>query len=778
MAEQFIAIGTGGQDSGGTPNPTGLEADWVNRSTGNGVVWAHPFKRAEEVTNFLFPGSPTNLNKWRNDDLVGQNGCYEAVVPAGDLHHGGWERPFSPLLAGGNGLLTDDVALAGTLTKRNWVPGPNQLGQWAHGYYQHAQYQTTATHPQPARAACGQAPFGANGFLADNIPGSDFYLQFRVKIGPSGRFDGAQPDGKLVMLLISGDGPIIGTGQPRTPNQEIVIKSNPSRLYQMYTNFGNRSNSYLTSQQGSSGTGQYQPGAEYGATCVIGNTTTNTCMAWVPDQWHTVLIHVIPGQDGGGGDQPVVAGNPANNTGIEVWIQFPGEWQYRKIWEKFDYVFSFGQGDPWPMGFNAFAFNAFMNEVNATTAFYHRYTEAIFSRMWVPPAMPLLATVPTHFAAKPDLVAYTVAGGTGQKIPDVVPPSNLRPADDYSSTSICNAWTGASIDPEEAELLMVAKGGHVDGSGNDVYGLPLRQNTPVWRRLANPTVNVDPNDVEGSVAGTAYSDGKPRAYHGWNRDVFLAGRVWFEPEGTYKNGWRQTAQWSWNKRAAAALGGYPLTIAQSPYTSHGDPMPTKGGNMETQGGPSAPDPVSWRVWNVANQGANNNGEAYWWMHAGTLATGRLPLTIGQGGNGHINWAVVLDDLRVLVIGAEEGYINIINLRSPTTVIVATPSGTGAYISGVGAHYHRKSRAILCWDGYANFIRKLVVPANPLGTTGWAWSNVAVGGPTLPTTHDGTNRGAYGKFNMVENMGDGRSALVTYQNVNNAAYVIPLPFAGV
>jgi hypothetical protein len=109
----------------------------------------------------------------------------------------------------------------------------------------------------------------------------------------------------------------------------------------------------------------------------------NTCWTWPADEWVTVLIHVIPGHDGGGGDSPVMAGNPNTDTGIEVWVARKGATSYTKIWEKKNYVFSFGQNDPWPLGWNCLALNAYMNEVPAAQAFYHRYAQLIFSKQFI-----------------------------------------------------------------------------------------------------------------------------------------------------------------------------------------------------------------------------------------------------------------------------------------------------------------------------------------------------------------------------------------------------------
>jgi hypothetical protein len=744
-------------------NSAAAQADWLKRSTAPGVVWAHDFRSQAEVTNFLFPGSDTSKNVWRTDDGI-TGGCYEAFVPAGGQHGGGWERPFSPLNSGGNGLAVGDAACAGTLTRKTWTPSSSQLGNWADGYYCHPDYLNTGLARDPGPSSV---------YKADSIPGRDFYIQFRVKM-PASRFAAGQPDGKLVMILTTGDGPIpagLGTAQPRTGNQELVIKSNPSALYQMYTNFGNRSNSYLTSTQGSSGTGQYQPGADYGATCVIGNTTTNTCWSFPADEWVTVLVHIIPGHDGGGGNEPVVAGNSANDTTVEVWVARANEWEYTKIWEKKDYVWSFGQNDPWPRGFNSFAFNAFMNQVNATQAFYHRYTQVIFSRQYVPCPQPIGATAPAWVSGLSTNTVVHLGSAVGKRWIDAAP--TTLPAG-YDFGSKFSAWTSMAVDPQTGRLISAAKGGHTDSSGNDVIAFELRADSPGAVRLTNPTISVDTTDIEFSGAGSAYSDGKIRSNHGWNCDHWLARRLWtFGPEGTYSNGRRQTEAWTFDLRSLGN-GPFPVSSSAAPWARHGDPMPTKGGNMETQGGPSAPDPVTWSMWRVANVGSNANGQSLWSMHASTKVAKQYAVTLGSVGNGNAAWMVIAPDKRIGIIGMNQGYLVLFNPDNPVaTWRQSTPTGTGAYGNGTGAVYDQRSGKVYAYDKGGNTVRVLTIPSNPLTGT-YSWSPVTFGGATISAT---TPAGSFNKFNILDDVGNGQPILVWAQTYSEGTYSVLLNSTG-
>jgi len=758
-------------------NTAAAQADWTKRSTAPGVVWAHDFQTASEVTQFLFPFSDPNEIRWINTDGI-TGGCLECVVPAGSICNGGWTRPFSPLNSPGNGKPTPDPAMGGQLTRKTWTvtggTAATQVGLWADGYYMHPDY---LSHPVRGNG-------GSNGFRADNIPGHDFWLQARMKM-PASRFLNGQPDGKLIMIQTTGDGPIVGTGQPRSVNQELVIKSNPSSLYQMYTNFGNRSNSHLTSTQGGSGSGQYQPGADYSAQCVIGNTGTdrastvalNACWYWPADEWVTILLHVIPGHDGGGGDQPVLAGNTANDTTVEVWAAKSTEWEYTKIWEKKDYVWSYGETDPWPYGFNDVALNAFMNATGVTAdalpeaGWYHRCAQIIFSRQYIPCPQPLNVSAPAWTTGLATNTVVHLGSAVGKRWIDAAP-STIPAGYDFGAKF--SAWTSMAVDPQTRRLISAAKGGHTDSSGNDVIAFELGADSPGAIRLTNPSISVDGADVEFSGAGSAYSDGKIRSNHGWNCDHWLARRFWtFGPEGTYQNGRRQTEAWTCDLRSLGN-GPFPVSSAAAPWARHGDPLPVKGGNMETQGGPSAPDPVTWSMWRVANVGSNANGQSLWSMHASTKVAKQYNCNLGAVGNGNAAWMVIAPDRRVGIIGCNQGFIVIFNPDNPAaTWAQKTPTGTGAYGNGTGAVYDIRSGKVYCYDHGGNTVRVLTIPSNPF-TGAYSWNATTFAGAAISTT---TPAGSFNKFNILDDIGNGRPILVWAQTYSEGTYAAMLNSSG-
>src|SRR6185436_1597589 len=102
---------------------------------------------------------------------------------------------------------------------------------------------------------------------------------------------------------------------------------------------------------------------------------------------------------------------------------------------------------------------------------------------------------------------------------------------------------------------------------------------------------------------------------------------------------------------------------------------------------------------------------------------------------------------------------VLNLANPSAGL--TPIETGGSSSpGSGAVYHKPSRAVLSWNNSGSTLRKLSIPSNPLGS-GYSWSTIsaASGNSVSPQAFDGDFQGSYSKFNIIEDMGNGQSALV-------------------
>jgi hypothetical protein len=358
-------------------------ADWQARSVAPGVVWAHNFERSNEVDQFRWQGgigSVPNIaqsdgnTRWATDGFAG-GGCLEINIPAGGTCKSSWWRPLSALQANGNGLTAADAGANGTLQRRVWSPSSTFDASWnfRNGYWGHSDY-----HSQYATWQ-GQS----------NVwDGTDFYLQMRVKM-PARRWDAvfsgpgsANPPGKLLYIDVTG---VTGV-------QEVLVRS-PARYgwtkgrgaFEIYTSMGNYNQSYLGDPQGNSTTAARQPGGDFASTCRFGGGA-QTCWEFPADQWVTLLFHIIPGRHNNIDLYSPTWFTDAQHKdhGIEVWAAKTGETSYTKIWSKTNYAWYYDSNGRHPPAFNAIAPSGYMNNVNATTGWYQRYTQMILSKQFIP----------------------------------------------------------------------------------------------------------------------------------------------------------------------------------------------------------------------------------------------------------------------------------------------------------------------------------------------------------------------------------------------------------
>ncbi|HZP86609.1 MAG TPA: hypothetical protein VFB54_07290 [Burkholderiales bacterium] len=377
-------------------------SDWLARSTGSGVVWAHNLDTQSEIDKFrwhasegaLSGGNLPNLAQAESDgysqvdrltydttDGFAGGGCINILVPAGSNSDKiAWWRPLSALASPGNGKAADDPGANGTLARRTWSPTNNvdATFNFQKGYFGNATEQ-----------ALNGADYAGNTNVWD---GTDFYLQFRCKFSAS-RFRTDQPQGKLLYIDILG-----GSGE-----QEVLLRANQKMswnqntgAFDIYTSFGNHLQSFLGSVQGDTGaTTAREPGGAFAATCTFG-AGVQTCFEWPADTWVTVLVHVIPGQNAyrtvgfDPGDQATWTSAP-KDAGLQVWVAPQGQPTYTKIWDKTDYIWIYSSsdidvGNRNPAGFNAVAVRAYINSFDGSHAsvdFTHKYTQFVLSKNFI-----------------------------------------------------------------------------------------------------------------------------------------------------------------------------------------------------------------------------------------------------------------------------------------------------------------------------------------------------------------------------------------------------------
>jgi hypothetical protein len=394
------------------------------------------------------------------------------------------------------------------------------------------------------------------------------------------------------------------------------------------------------------------------------------------------------------------------------------------------------------------------------------------------------------------------AAGTGgnrinQVLPSPVPNSGLS---GEGPSGIASAWCGASTDQRRGEVMLVAGGGHADYPGNEGYALALRDSRPGWRRISEPTPQARLTQLTVTNGVMTYSDGRPRADHNSGWPVWGDGRIWFgaQSAATSGNGDAGSGAYSYNRDAlGTALTPMPHTDnggAINPWQIHGQVpgMELAQSNGAYTFGSACFDRYTHQYWAFAGFGWDRTTPFYWRVKTIGPTLGARQAFQANNGNPFFNcgWAVSLYDLG--------GYILLCDVANQRMIlfdprlegqlsaftVVSNISGTFRLNTKCSAHYIARNNTIAVIDpsAYGREINRIAVPTtvtngrkvlNPSGT--WAGSILSPSGPsfTLPADAGKT----YTRIQLVEDMGDGRSALVYVPRIDAPTYVYKIPAGG-
>lgn len=331
-------------------------ADWEYRSTGPGVVWAHSFSNAAEVTQFRENGDlsydpdgvldggagyvddPTTCSHDATDGAL-INGCLKITRPAGSSDGWNWYRPMSPLSSPGNGRDVDDPAANGTISldaNGAWDPGPgnahDRTTDWTAGNY-------------------GPASTGT-------WEGDQFWLQYKLKVSSSRLTDG-NFGGKVGYITRMNQ---TLTAQELVPSYDWDVES--WRIYSGGS--GTFRNELLPTQ----------PSPPYGEK-----------PKHYFDEWVEYLVHVVPGSESEGAQSDPSEGDSSptyGNTRLNVWQRRAGAIGYTHIFSQnrvaIDYQNAYSKA------WNAIIMSGYFNGQTYTVPFTQKFDEIIFSKLWIPPS--------------------------------------------------------------------------------------------------------------------------------------------------------------------------------------------------------------------------------------------------------------------------------------------------------------------------------------------------------------------------------------------------------
>lgn len=385
----------------------------------------------------------------------------------------------------------------------------------------------------------------------------------------------------------------------------------------------------------------------------------------------------------------------------------------------------------------------------------------------------------------------TIAGGSGQKISDVLPspyPQSLS-GGPYAITA---AYCGGGVDQTRKEYILCANGGHGDGGDNSAYALTLSAATPAWRRLSNPTPDANMGNIN-LESGGIFADGRPRAMHSTN-EVYGDGRVWFPMLSSVSSGQGGHADkiFSYN-RDSLGTAATPLAWTSAnlgPWTYHGTASGGTAGFGNFYGfSMGAFDRVNHKVHAVGNSN-DSSGVAYWNFATQGASIGITTNPRVDGLYVKPSWMVCAHDLGICVIahsGQGTPSTAIVVLDVATRTLTRKTVGAGGNYGATGAVYVEANHSILIGDplSLGGQIYKLSIPMtgsayNPSGTFTWTSFNPGGTPPTFPASfHNAQPDGkpAHSKWNIVEDMGNGQSAIVYAPNYTGATYVYKIPVGG-
>lgn len=364
-----------------------------------------------------------------------------------------------------------------------------------------------------------------------------------------------------------------------------------------------------------------------------------------------------------------------------------------------------------------------------------------------------IENAPTWFTSLAEKTWATIAGGAGQRITDVVLASS--PPGNTGRSIVAGAYAGGCVLQDTGELILPCNGGHADYAGNEVYALPLRTATPAWTCIKQPTPNAQ------IVLNTGvYADGAPSSVHGWGRAAAGNGKIVLASlEAVYNSG--QTV-----------YKGFMLDRTTLQWQNCGDVYTGAdvwSADGLTAAGCSAYDPVSGKVYNAVGLDKGFDRK-HWTLDTFTGAKAMLPGVTGN--NREFRWCAIADDLRLWILGApNQNLLYVMDISNPNANMISVPFTGTMPTDGAGCVYHNPSRALLLWHNDGTNVIKLKIPTNPLSGT-YAFSTIAAAGGPTPSVSTGSQ--PYGRFNIVQNMGNGQACLVLCTSISGPTYVYKLP----
>ena len=393
----------------------------------------------------------------------------------------------------------------------------------------------------------------------------------------------------------------------------------------------------------------------------------------------------------------------------------------------------------------------------------------------------VVSGAPAYFSALADMTWMRVARGTGSGLDGGATIYQVRPSplpSGISPSPYVFSYSGGCVDQVRGELI-IGGGGHGDYAGNELYAIGFRAPTPGYSRLLEPSSGCfsPGTQTHGGTGQYAIDHGKcgaPASSHTANNIVFARDKIWLpqlwgmfpNATGTPRIFWCDRDQPRWHAgtywRPPAKTSAGQFESQPSFYIALDDAIITGASTF-----------VSPPVSNMAKIDAKTGAVLKTWTDVDIYPCMQAAKAVAIPGT----------RLAVLIC-PYQSQLQVWDFASdpPTLSNAAVTDNTGGanWRSEVtGAAFHAASNAIVCGLGGGEDIVAINVPSNPK-TGPWVARKVTPANVSDPERIvPPTSSYVYGRFNIIDAMGDGRAALV-YQpsDSNAAAYVMPLPAGGI
>jgi hypothetical protein len=376
-------------------------------------------------------------------------------------------------------------------------------------------------------------------------------------------------------------------------------------------------------------------------------------------------------------------------------------------------------------------------------------------------------SVPAWWTAAADKTWTPISGDAtdgGRRFLQDVRPSGVGTSE---IRYVMEAWCGGTINQDRKEMVLASNGGHGNYGGNEVYVFKFNQAIPAWYRMTDPSSAA----IDGTESNGRKVDGTPLSTHSYANHAYgMNGKIYLCMMGSnHESGAGSNRVWAWNRENFTANTG----------TRGWTDLGLAGTNSTVDDGFADYDPLTNRIF--FGQRREPGSRQFGYVDCATDAVTSLALGgVNFTGTGTATYSMG----RVIYRGSESVFLcfgdnarRTINCQSPTAL--STPAFTGTLPSAYdGMVYDAVHSQLIGWDAGTNNIVVCDVPANLLTGT-YNWRTVSPAGGTAPAAMPSGDpyNGIYGRWNIIRDMGDGRSALVLAATTSNDVYVYKIPAAG-